>query len=192
DSILGNSLFGNTGPGIDLGDDGHTANGANPRASPNDGQNAPVVTGVAARAVSFTLTSSPRTGFRVELFGSPSTGPAFQGSVFLGFADVNTGSAGSVGFTTPVAAVPVGYTVTATATNLTTGDTSEFSQSATRVVISPPVFGLAATAQAVTFSLQVLVGSAPAVGGQVVVTVAGVRGQVTARVGANGVARVTV
>ncbi len=192
DSVLGNSVFGNVGPGIDLGDDGHTANGPNPRAFPNDGQNAPVVTAVAARAVSFTLSSSPHTSFRVELFGSPSAGPAFQGGVFLGFAVVSTGAAGTLSYTAPVAAVPGGDTVTATATNLTTGDTSEFSQSATRVVVASPVVGLANVAQVVTFSLEVLVGSAPAVGGQVVVSVAGVARPLTARVGSDGVAQVTV
>ena len=41
DRILGNSIFGNLGQGIDLGNDGPTANGVNPRPFPNNGQNTP-------------------------------------------------------------------------------------------------------------------------------------------------------
>jgi hypothetical protein len=191
DSILGNSIWGNTGLGIDLGDDGHTANGANPRAFPNHGQNAPVIMAVAASAVSFTLTSTPRTNFRVELFASPAPGPTFQGQVFLGAVNVNTGTGGIAYCGTPVSAIPAGDIVTATATNLTTGDTSEYSQAATSLIVYPPILSTVGSSIIVTLSVQVLVGYAPAVGGMVTVSVAGLLKPVTLSVGANGVAQVS-
>src|SRR5262249_10782526 len=55
-SILGNSISSNSGAGIDLGDDGLTANGANPRTFPNNGQNTPVITSVSGTTVTGTLT----------------------------------------------------------------------------------------------------------------------------------------
>jgi titin len=127
DSILGNSIWGNAGPGIDLGNDGPTPNGVNPRAFPNHGQNTPILTGRSPGSVSGTLTSVPGTTFRLEFYATPAGGPANQGQVFLGFLVVTTKPSGSVTFTAPIATIPVGSVVTATATNLATGDTSEFS-----------------------------------------------------------------
>jgi titin len=127
DSILGNSIWGNVGPGIDLGNDGPTLNGANPRSLPNHGQNTPIITVQSPTSITGTLTSVPGTTFRLEFFATPAGGPANQGEFFLGFLDVTTKPAGSVSFTAPVMMIPIGSLVTATATDLATGDTSEFS-----------------------------------------------------------------
>jgi hypothetical protein len=120
DSIRGNSLYTNGGLGIDL------LNGG------NHNQAAPAITAVATDGgstdIDGTLDSTPSTSFRIELFSSPSCDPsgAGEGKTFLGFTDVTTDDAGHATFSSPVAAVPAGQAVTATATSAT-HDTSEFS-----------------------------------------------------------------
>jgi hypothetical protein len=128
DSVLGNSIiYGNTGPGIDLGDDGPTPNGANPRNFPNHGQNSPTLTALSYARVSGTLSSSSNSSFRLEFFASPPAAGVHEGESLLGSLDVTTDGTGTVSFTAPVVAIPPDFVVTATATNLATGDTSEFS-----------------------------------------------------------------
>jgi hypothetical protein len=130
-SILGNSIFANGGLGIFL----DSANNA------NDNQAAAVLTGVSTSStgttVSGTLQSVPSTMFRVEFFANAtmdSSGDG-QGQTFLGFANVTTDLSGNDTFTAAFStAVPRGYFISATATNLSTGDTSEFSKD--RVVVS--------------------------------------------------------
>jgi hypothetical protein len=124
DSILGNRIFANASLGIDLGNDGVTANGANPRTFPNNGQNAPVLTTITTTSVSGSLTTGAGT-YRVEIFASPPT-PLHQGKTFLGFTTVTQTAAGTKAFTVTGLTIPAGMTITATATNATTGDTSEF------------------------------------------------------------------
>jgi adhesin HecA-like repeat protein len=126
DSVLGNSIFGNSGPGIDLGNNGPTANfSSSPTAFPNNGQNAPVLTGETATSISGTLTTRAGT-YRIEFFASP-RGSVRQGKAFLGFITLTLAADGSQDFTDSTLAVPAGMVITATATNMTTGDTSEFS-----------------------------------------------------------------
>ncbi len=128
DSILSNSIFNNTGIGIDLGADGPTTNGANPRTFPNDGQNFPTITGSGGNTVSGTLTSTPSTSFTVQYFGTTAGEPAGQqGQTFLGSDTVTTNASGNATFTSTISTIPPGDVVTATATNQTNGDTSEFS-----------------------------------------------------------------
>jgi titin len=191
DSILGNSIWGNTGPGIDLGDDGPTPNGPNPRAFPNDGQNKPVLTALTLNSVSGTLTSVPRTRFRIEFFATPAAGTSNQGQFFLGASTVTTNAAGSVAFTAPVATIPPGMVVTSTATNLSNGDTSEFSPVGLQLlVLSSPVIPFSRQAQVVTLSAQLLSGNTPVSGVSVTFTVAGLPGRVTGVTNSNGVATV--
>ncbi len=126
DSVLGNSFFGNARIGIDLGSDGTTANfRTNPTAFPNDGQNAPVLSAVSSGSVQGSLTTAPGT-YRVELFASPTAGTLLQGQTLLAFATVSVPAAGTQTFSVSGLTIPVGMTVTATATNLANGDTSEF------------------------------------------------------------------
>lgn len=136
--ILGNSLFNNTVMGIDLGNDGPTPNGVNPRAFANDGQNTPVIASVVGTTVTGTLQSAPNALYRIEFFSTPANVP-LQGRYLGRSVVVKTDSHGHASFTGQIGVViPYGARLTATATNLTTHDTSEFSAAAApAVVISP-------------------------------------------------------
>jgi titin len=192
DSILGNRIWGNAGPGIDINDDGPTPNGANPRARPDHGQNTPIITGLTPHSVSGSLKSVSRTWFRIEFFATPAGGSANQGQIYLGFLNVLTNATGVVIFTAPVATIPPQSAVTATATNLSTGDTSEFSVARTRLaLLFNPAIAFSAAARAITLSAQVFFGGAPVASGVVVFRIAGISGTVTGRLNANGVATVT-
>lgn len=133
-AVLGNNIHDNGGAtGLDLGQDGVTANGTNPRPFPNDGQNYPVLTAVYGSAVTGTLDSIANATFRVEFFASPSgeTGGR-NGQTFRGFVTATTDGGGHAALTfTAASALPAGSVITATATNVTAGpqmnDTSEFS-----------------------------------------------------------------
>ncbi len=186
-SILGNSIYGNSNLGIDLGDDGPTPNGANPRAFPNDGQNTPVLTALTLTSVSGIMRSVANTPFRLEFFASPGSGSAGQGQVFLGAVTVTTKPDGTWNFTAPVSPIPAGDVVTATATNLVSGDTSEFSPVGTQMlVLSDPVITSGAAAQVVTLKAQLFAGNAPLVSAPVVFTIVGLPGSVTGMVNAAG------
>lgn len=125
-TISGNSIFANNGPGIDLGDDGPTPNG-NPPSGPNNFQSFPVILTASGTTVSGTLNSAPSTSFQLEFYASPTSGSAEQGMTLLGTTTVVTDAVGNVIFSATVTPIPAGQGVTATATNLSTGDTSEFS-----------------------------------------------------------------
>ncbi len=141
-SILGNSIFGNNGLGIDLGNDGVTVNLPGGSGSgPNDLQSYPVLTAVSGSAfsptVSGTLTGTPSgtssisegggTEYEVDFFANDPNGPARQGQTFLGSQFVVPDSTGVANFTFFSPSNLNGTVVTATATNLSTGNTSEFS-----------------------------------------------------------------
>lgn len=131
DSILGNSIFGNVFQGIDLGNDGPTPNTpGGPHSGPNHLQNFPVIQSVTASgsgtAITVSLNSTPGHGFRIEVFAD-SDG---QGKTFLGAGGISTDGNGNGSTTITVATAfssLVGQKITATATDMTTGDTSEFS-----------------------------------------------------------------
>ncbi len=178
DSILGNSIFSNAGPGISLGS-----------PAGNHGQPAPASATVTGASYSATLTSANGT-YRVEVFASPSSGPALQGKTFLGAANVII-TTGSKAFTISGLVIPAGSTVTATATNLGTHDTSAFATATamlgTKIVVtSNPTITQSGKAQ--TIRLTALVTSAEMVNaGTVTFTVVGI-GTVTVPVGFNGIA----
>jgi hypothetical protein len=121
-TISGNSIFDNTGLGIDLSGTG------------NDGQQAPLLTSAVTDDMSVTiegtLSSTPNGSFAIELFASPSCDPSGfgEGRTFLGSTTVVTDGAGWTSFelTLPVVVLE-GSVLTATATQLATGNTSEFS-----------------------------------------------------------------
>ncbi|MEG4104771.1 DUF4347 domain-containing protein, partial [Microcoleus sp. S13_C5] len=130
-TIQGNRIFNNKRLGIDLigttGVNGNDLGDAD--TGSNNLQNYPVLTSVSGNTVKGILNSTSNTNFRVEFFANTSYDPAGagQGETFLGFQDVTTDSAGNANINfayTPVAGKPV---LAATATNKTTGDTSEFS-----------------------------------------------------------------
>ena len=131
-TIQGNSIFNNKRLGIDLiGNTGVTSNDVGDAdTGSNNLQNYPVLTSVSGNTVSGILNSTPNANFRIEFFANSSYDPAGagQGQTFIGFKDVVTDSAGNANFNfayTPVAGKPV---LAATATNKTTGGTSEFSR----------------------------------------------------------------
>jgi hypothetical protein len=130
--ILGNSIFNNTGLGIELDDDGRTPNDGPGDADtgPNNLQNFPAITSATNSGGTTTidgqLKSTPNKTYRIEFFSNPSG--TDQGKKFIGSKDnVTTNANGNVSFRfTPSQKVAVGQVVTATATD-PEGNTSEFS-----------------------------------------------------------------
>jgi hypothetical protein len=159
--ISGNSIFENGAPdaifptpwpGIDLvppsGTRGQTPNDPGDTDTGGNGlQNFPELSSATTTGVSLSiqgsLDSSALAQFQLEFFASAScdaTGFG-QGTVFLGSAPVTTNGAGHAAFSVTLPGnVPVGASVTATATLLSTGDTSEFSTcvAATSISTSTP------------------------------------------------------
>ena len=135
--ILQNSIFSNGGLGIDLGDDGPTANDpGDVDTGPNNLQNKPGIssarTGSLKTTIKGSLNSTPNKTFLVQFFSNPAG--TDEGKTFIGQKSVTTDSSGNVSFIfTPPQKVGAGRTVTATATS-PGGNTSEFS--AARSVVS--------------------------------------------------------
>jgi CSLREA domain-containing protein len=134
--ITGNRIFSNTGLGIDLGWDGVTPNDSGDNdTGANNLQNFPVLSlattsdGGATGMVSGGLISTINRNFRIEVFASASCdGVGYgEGAALVGSAVVNSGATGTVVFEIPISGATGLPSITATATNLTTGDTSEFS-----------------------------------------------------------------
>ncbi len=133
--ILGNSIFDNGGLGIDLGNDGVTANDtADGDTGANNLQNFPVITGVNASGGMTTVTgrlnSTANTTYRIEVFANntiDSNGYG-EGQVFIGAQNATTDASGNVSFsvTNPFTQIGAGQRVTATATD-PNNNTSEFS-----------------------------------------------------------------
>jgi VCBS repeat-containing protein/parallel beta-helix repeat protein len=133
-ALLANSIYANTGLGIDLSPDGRTANDlGDGDAGANNLQNYPVLNAVVStagiRVTQGTLNSAAGQQYRVQFFANTTADPSGfgEGESFLGEAMVTTDAAGNAGFTFPLpASVPVGQFITATATDAA-GNTSEFS-----------------------------------------------------------------
>ncbi|MCL1472975.1 hypothetical protein LAY57_20120, partial [Argonema antarcticum A004/B2] len=152
--IQGNSIFSNSRLGIDLGNafpgNGITANDTGDAdTDANNLQNFPVLTyaeiaGSNTTCVG-TFNSTANTNFRLEFFGNDvldASGNG-EGKTYLGFSNITTDASGNANFTvTNLAAASLGNYVTATATNLTTNDTSEFSNG---VIIDAPIVSLTPT-----------------------------------------------
>jgi len=130
-SVLRNRIFSNGGLGIDLNGDGRTPNDpGDGDVGANEGQNFPAIDSVKRAAgggvtVKGHLQSTPSQQFTLEFFANPPGGN--EGATFLGQMAVATDSTGIAQFTFhPLASVPLGNTITATATDQN-GSTSEFS-----------------------------------------------------------------
>ena len=150
DTILSNSIFGNSQIGIDLGNDGVTLNTpGSPHTGANNLQSFPVLN----EAVAFTgastvivgsLNSSPSETFTLQFFSNPTADPSGygQGETLLGTTTVSTDANGNASFQVsfPVV-VTAGYAISATATD-STGDTSEFAQDVTVIAAAPPIAAL--------------------------------------------------
>jgi hypothetical protein len=147
DSILSNSIFKNGHLGIDLVAPGDPPSGVTPnapgvRSGPNNLQNYPVMVsavGGPKGSAQATLTSLPSNEFLVQFFSSTVADPSGygQGETFLGSKAVTTNAQGqaSISFQ-PSGGLPSGAWITSTATNLNTGDTSEFSLGITATPVS--------------------------------------------------------
>jgi parallel beta-helix repeat protein len=145
-SILHNSIYSNGELGIDLNDDGVTANDAlDSDTGPNALLNFPVATAALASAGTLTVyfkLDVPAGWYRVEFFKNPiGTDPTGngEGQIFAGSANVNHPGGGSVNFNASFAGVP-GDVVTETTTACTDGatcslfgNTSEFGKAVTAV-----------------------------------------------------------
>jgi hypothetical protein len=145
-SILGNSIFSNTGAvpstsglGINLfsPNDNATA-GVTPNdpgdadVGPNNLQNYPVLTSVSSGGgmtnIAGTLNSAPNTMYRLEFFANDEIDPTGygEGQIFLTSTNLSTDSSGNLSFNVPVPQIGANQRVTATATD-PAGNTSEFS-----------------------------------------------------------------
>ena len=141
--IQGNSIYANNNLGIDLTGDGVTPNDAGDAdTGANNLQNFPVLTSAITNAgtttVAGTLDSTANSTFRIEFFSNPTCDPSGngEGQTFLGFVNVTTNGSGIGSFNTTIPiATSVGQVLTTTATNTSTGDTSEFS--ACRTIAAP-------------------------------------------------------
>lgn len=137
--IRGNTLFRNGGLGIDLGTDGLTLNDElDGDGGPNGLQNYPEVIAVrpgGASEVDVELHSTPESDFAIELFrvdtingdqdGVRTPPPFGEADHLVAHAQLSTDADGLGSVTVPVAADLSTAAVTATATDLATGDTSE-------------------------------------------------------------------
>lgn len=131
--ILRNSIFSNDGLGINLDDDGATPNDPDdPDTGPNNLQNKPNLTSAENSATTTTikgsLNSVPNRTFKIRYFSNPSGN---EGKEYIGAKNVSTDANGDTGTFTfkPENKVGANRNVTATATRLLAGDTSEFSGS---------------------------------------------------------------
>ncbi len=137
--IVANSIYDNTGLGIDLGSAGVTANdNLDGDTGANNLQNTPVLTTATTNGTTVTVSGSLNsvasvTGMIIHFYATPSTGnlSARQGKRYLGSTTVNTNASGNATFTNVAlsSAVTAGEVITATTTSAASnGNTSEFSQ----------------------------------------------------------------
>lgn len=132
-AIRGNTIFNNTGLGIDLGGSGVTPNDpGDADVGPNNLQNYPVLKSATAatKVLKGKLNSTPNTTFTLEFFSNKSCDSSKygEGKTFLGEKSVTTNGSGNTSFTfTASRKFKVGSALTATATD-PLGSTSEFSK----------------------------------------------------------------
>lgn len=119
--ILGNSIRDNAALGIDLGDNGVTANDSlDLDVGPNHFQNHPIIDSYDGAVIQASLASLPNRRFRIEFFANAASDPAGfgEGAAFIGAVEITTGTGGLASFSLPYIA-PAGVRfVTATATAL--------------------------------------------------------------------------
>jgi hemoglobin-like flavoprotein len=143
-TVSQNAIFSNNGLGIDLNNDGVTANdAADGDNGANDLQNSPVLTSVVTNGgntvVQGTLNSEASKSYHVELFSNStcSTSGFGEGQFFVAGQDVATDANGNAGFTFTVPTASItGAIFTATATN-PNKSTSEFSACASGAAVNP-------------------------------------------------------
>lgn len=131
-AVYDNSIFSNVQLGIDLGDDGVTANTDSQGWGPNLRQNTPVLSNVTtdgqSTTVQGTLSGTANSVFRLEFYATRPDPTGFgQGQRFLGAVNVTTDSSGTAHFSVVLqAGVSAGQVVAAVAIDHL-GNASEFS-----------------------------------------------------------------
>jgi parallel beta-helix repeat protein len=166
-TISQNSIYGNgsnsplSANGIILDSKIYANQSCGSTSGPNHWQNFPVLTSISSSSITGTFNSLPSTSFTLEFFASDTGDPIGfgEGKTFLGSTQVTTDATCNASFTfTPQSAIASGQAVTATATNMATGDTSQFSNWGNTVTvvstINPSTFG-----QQVTITATVTLGS---------------------------------
>ncbi len=149
-TIRGNAIFNNTKLGINLAGGvedvfGVTANDpGDPDTGPNNLQNYPVITTASATGgstgISGTLNSAPNRTFTIDLYRNAVADPSGygEGQVYLGSTSLTTDGSGNGSFSFVASGDSAGQAIAATATDATTGDTSEFGASV-MAINGPPV-----------------------------------------------------
>lgn len=131
-TVSRNSIYGNGGLGIDLGEDVVTLNDeGDTDTGPNNLQNFPDLLEVdSAGIITGTLRSTANTPFTIEFFLNDFADPSHygEGQMFITSQMVTTNGNGRANFFVTVPPLPKGACVSATATNDKTFDTSEFSE----------------------------------------------------------------
>ena len=137
-AILGNSIFSNDNLGIDIGGEGVTPNDPlDSDVGANNFQNFPVINGEksllnpALVQVCGVLDSKPSQQYLIQIFSSALADPSGygEGHQLVGKILVSTDATGHAQFHFPAKLyAPIGSIISATATDLLTGDTSEFSK----------------------------------------------------------------
>jgi hypothetical protein len=156
-TVSGNAIYENHGLGIDLLRDNTDAGGVTLNDSLGHGganrfQNFPNLASVTPTGGGITVTgtlsqmNTPNTNFRIEYFANAGIGDLGpdgfhygEGQRYVGSVDVMTDASGTATISATLPALLAGEQfVTATATNLATGDTSEFSRAIARPANTPP------------------------------------------------------
>jgi len=144
-NIQANSMFDNTGLGIDLAGGGVTANDpGDPDSGPNRQQNFPALTNAAITETNLiaqgTLNSRPSATYRLDFYANVACDPSGngEGKHWLGSTTVTTGADSNATFSVNLPLPPEGQWITATATDLS-GNTSEYCACRQVVSLIPPV-----------------------------------------------------
>jgi uncharacterized repeat protein (TIGR01451 family) len=135
-TVRGNSIYANTGPKIDLADDGATANGpaGSARTGPNALVNFPLITSIAHGSIIIagTYAGAANATYTLDFYKSQIADSA---QTWIGSAGVTTDADGNATFRAELQPdVPEGWYIAATATDAS-GSTSEFDGA----VVVPPV-----------------------------------------------------
>lgn len=141
-AVRGNSIYRNGDLGIDLAADGFTDNDEDDiDTGPNGLQNWPLLTGVMPGSPSSIVTGqflgAPNSNVTVEFFsntevngdpaGTPQVPPVGEGQTYLGSLGIATDPQGEAPFAVSIPTDLTGLAVTATASDDSSGNTSEFS-----------------------------------------------------------------
>ena len=173
-SISGNSIYNHGWMGLHLGSgSGPTPNDlGDGDTGSNNLQNYPVLfaatTNGAQVQIAGSLNSTANTAFRIEFFANPSPNSLGygEGQQYLGYVTVTTDAGGNASFAAPFAVtLAEGDSLTATATNLSTNDTSEFAQNVqafTPGIIVTPLTDMITSEDGVQAQFSVVLRAAPA------------------------------